>query len=86
MLEMGVLEHSVLTTCIPSLVPRPSPRKETATEVSKGEEGLVNMVQINLNSAEFQTAESDWLIGSNDIMYLCKALYIVSRQQLYSDG
>ena len=50
----------------PTLVSAPDPpctsnkkkRKESA------EEGLVQLIQNNLQSAEFQRVESDWLIGN----------------------
>ena len=37
---------------------RKKKRKESA------EEGLVQLIQNNLQSAEFQRVESDWLIGN----------------------
>ena len=54
--------------CIPTLqvlVSAPDPpctRKKKRKE--SAEEGLVQLTQNNLQSAEFQRVESDWLIGN----------------------
>ena len=48
-----------------SLGPRPSlhsQKKKKRKESAK--EGLVQLIQNNLQSAEFQRVESDWLIGN----------------------